>query len=120
MTVILLGIAGAGKISSGAGGGLGTVPFLVYAAAPAIFPVMTFFLWQDRDVYRPFSSLYIAGKLISIVAVVIWCYFNWSLNALVLFARFSPGRDILFQFTIPLLSLLDVLSIFGIFTSSKE
>jgi hypothetical protein len=123
MTVLLLAAVGAAEKGIVPGGGfskLNMIPYLIYAAAPAIFPLMMFFMWQDSDVYRPFSGLYIAGKIIGIVAVVVWCFFNWSFSGSVLLIRFGTGREILFRFIIPLLSLLDLLSVLGIFTIQRK
>jgi hypothetical protein len=123
MTGMLLVVAGAptrGIVIGGAGNSLNSIPFLVYAAAPMIFPLMAFFLWQNKAVYRPFSYLYIAGKLISIVAVFVWCFSTWRLNGLIFLIRFSSRQDVLFQLVVPFFSLLDVFSVLGIFTVLKK
>jgi hypothetical protein len=123
MTAILVGLVGTaekGIVINGAATTLTMIPYLLYAAAPALFPLMTLFLWLNRKQYRPFASLYIAGKIIGIVAVVVWCYFNWSLNGTMLLVRFGKGRDILYHIIIPFLTLLDALSVLGIFTIREK
>ncbi|MDR2864641.1 MAG: hypothetical protein LBV68_03410 [Spirochaetaceae bacterium] len=100
--------------------GLQSIPFLVYAAPLAIFPLMAFFLWYDNLSYRPFAFLYIAGKTIGIVAVFIWIYVNKPLSGLFPSFPFAASKDILLDIAIPVLSFIDLFSIAGIFSSCKK
>jgi hypothetical protein len=50
----------------------GAIPWLAFASAGALFPLMALFLWLDISRYKAFLPLYIAGKCIGIVSLLGW------------------------------------------------
>jgi hypothetical protein len=62
------------------GGGEGGIffPYLPFAAANALFPLITFFLCLRPEQYQSYVFLYIAGKVVSITAAVGWMAFSFS------------------------------------------
>jgi hypothetical protein len=48
------------------------LPWVVLAAPSALFPLMALFLWLDSLRYKPYLSLYMAGKCIGIFLLLIW------------------------------------------------
>jgi hypothetical protein len=55
-------------------GGAGTFPYLVFAAANALYPLMSLFLWLKCEAYTPYLPLYAAGKLIAAAAALAWFF----------------------------------------------
>jgi hypothetical protein len=62
-------------------------PYLPFAAANALFPLITFFLCIRPELYRPYSFLYIAGKAVLIAAAGGWAGFSFPL------VRDAPGGE---------------------------
>jgi hypothetical protein len=46
--------------------------WLVYAAPCALFPLMALFVWLDVCRYRNYLPLFLAGKCVSIAALLVW------------------------------------------------
>ncbi|GHU62128.1 hypothetical protein FACS189445_4860 [Spirochaetia bacterium] len=55
--------------SSGVGG---TFPHVFYAIPNSLFTLMSFFLWLRLDAYKPYIALYMAGKILAVVAIFTW------------------------------------------------
>ena len=51
-------------------------PLLVYMAPNALFPMMALLFWFRPDEYRPYLFLYIAGKIVGIMANLGWLAFS--------------------------------------------
>jgi hypothetical protein len=51
-------------------------PLLAYMAPNALFPMMTLLLWLRPDDYNPYIFLYIAGKIVGIMANLGWLAFS--------------------------------------------
>jgi hypothetical protein len=47
-------------------------PYLVYTVPNALFPLMALFVWINIERYRPYISLYTAGKIIAVVSFLAW------------------------------------------------
>ncbi|MDR3138711.1 MAG: hypothetical protein LBT95_03445 [Treponema sp.] len=47
-------------------------PYVVFMAPNALFPLMSLFLWLHLERYRPYLSLYMAGKIVSVVSAAAW------------------------------------------------
>jgi hypothetical protein len=58
------------------GGGVDFFPWLVYAAPNALFPLMTFFLWQSLSRWGAYAPLYTSGKCVALVSAVCFCFFS--------------------------------------------
>jgi hypothetical protein len=70
---VLTGIMGGlGLALTGSAGMAFPFPWLVCAVPNALFSLMAFFLWLDITRYRPYASLYTAGKIITVVTLVCW------------------------------------------------
>jgi hypothetical protein len=63
--------------SSGDGGFAGDVfPHIFYAVPNGLFTLMSFFLWLRLDAYKPYIALYMAGKILAVVAAFSWLIFS--------------------------------------------
>jgi hypothetical protein len=51
-------------------------PLLAYMAPNALFPMMALLFWLRPDEYRPYVFLYIAGKIVGIMANLGWLAFS--------------------------------------------
>jgi hypothetical protein len=51
-------------------------PALVYGGANALFLLMALFVWLDPLRYEVYVPLYTAGKVISVVSALGWCFFS--------------------------------------------
>jgi len=97
----------------------GVFPYLVYCAPAVLFPIMDFFLWLDKQSYRPYLYLYSAGKIISLAALLTWLYLCFDIKVVLsAFALNGFSKSILY-FSFPLLCVIDVLSLVIIFLSRK-
>ncbi|MDR0409358.1 MAG: hypothetical protein LBH18_03065 [Spirochaetaceae bacterium] len=108
---------------------LGTLPQLdnsdnyffspVLCAVPlALFPLMTFFLWLDREKYKVFAPLYAAGKIVSICAAL--AIFFSSFREFISVCILLDARKIILNLTIPILVLLDILFLLPVILSMKQ
>ncbi|MDR2663103.1 MAG: hypothetical protein LBC31_08915 [Treponema sp.] len=48
------------------------LPFMMYAAPQALFPLMSFFLLIRLEISKPYIPLYITGKAICILCLTFW------------------------------------------------
>ncbi|MDR2481663.1 MAG: hypothetical protein LBD07_05160 [Spirochaetaceae bacterium] len=88
------------------------MPFLIYTAPLALFPIMSFFLWQEPQSSRNFARLYIAGKVLSVVASVVWIVrISVPIEDLLLAVRFVKGSQLFFMLAALSIALWDVISI---------
>jgi hypothetical protein len=63
-------------LSPAASEGGGVFPHVFYAVPNGLFPLMSFFLWLRLDAHKPYISLYMAGKILAVVAVFAWIIFT--------------------------------------------
>ncbi|MDR1902569.1 MAG: hypothetical protein LBQ88_09850 [Treponema sp.] len=85
-------------------------PYLVYTVPNALFPLMALFMWINIERYRPYISLYAAGKIIAVVSFLAW--FILSLDTIKAFVPASRAELILLGGAF-LLAAGDILSIAG-------
>jgi hypothetical protein len=86
----------------------GAFPYLVYAVPNALFPLMALFLWLSLAHYKPYISLYTAGKIIAVVSVIGWCLFSFQTIPVMWEEAVMMSVGVTF-----ILALGDVLSICG-------
>jgi hypothetical protein len=90
---------------------------LLYAAPLALFPLMSFFLWLDREKYGPFAWLYAAGKIISICAVLIYAVPAFG-GFLAVFLMLD-AEDLFINLIVPFLTLIDFIFLIPLVVSLK-
>jgi hypothetical protein len=56
--------------------GGGTFPYLACISPNALFLMMALFLWLRPGEFRVYLPLYMAGKVLSILAFAAWCVFS--------------------------------------------
>ncbi|MDR2398554.1 MAG: hypothetical protein LBD74_07335 [Spirochaetaceae bacterium] len=92
------------------GGGLTNqlFPYIVCLVPNALFPLMTYFLWIRLSLYHSYLPLYIAGKIITLVALMGWLVFSFRgiITALNTGARGISGF-------ILILTAADIFSVIG-------
>ena len=49
-----------------------TIPWLAFSANGALFPLMALFIWIDISRYRQYVPLFIAGKCIGVLLLILW------------------------------------------------
>ena len=86
---------------------IGILP--VYISSNALFPIMALFIWLKPEEYRNYITLYIAGKVITLVSFIAWLFFSprefvWMVNI---------EKSVLVLGAYILLNLADILSILG-------
>jgi hypothetical protein len=99
-----------------AGVNSGVFPSPAYMTPNALFPLMALFLWVRRGEFEAYLPLYLAGKVITVIAFYAWGLFSFRPALELPLMGLDRGR--VFQGIILLsggfiLSLGDVLSIFG-------
>jgi len=62
--------------SMGNGLSLKGFPYLVYLSSNTLFPMMALFLWLKPEEYRNYLSLFMAGKIITLVTFYLWQIFS--------------------------------------------
>ncbi len=62
-------------IPPGGSGEGGIFPHVFYAVPNGLFPLMSFFLWIRLEAYKPYIALYMAGKILAVIAVFAWLAF---------------------------------------------
>ena len=78
------------------GSGFGNInlPLMMYAAPNALFPLMSFFLLIRFDVSRAYIPLYIIGKVLGLMCVLIWLFFIRRIpEASIMWAVFLCAAD---------------------------
>ncbi|MDR1307927.1 MAG: hypothetical protein LBK74_10190 [Treponema sp.] len=82
LVILLAAFTGSGP--AGLFRGMGrNLPFMMYAAPQALFPLMSFFLLIRLEISKPYIPLYITGKAIGIMCLIFW-----------LAAAFGPAGEI--------------------------
>ncbi|MDR1955687.1 MAG: hypothetical protein LBQ30_02395 [Treponema sp.] len=66
-------------------------PYILYVVPQALFPLMTYFIWMRLSLYQAYIPLYMAGKTISLVAVLGWCVCSLQ----ILLSALSSGAAVL-------------------------
>ncbi|GHV85117.1 hypothetical protein AGMMS50230_07250 [Spirochaetia bacterium] len=51
------------------------LPYMMYTAPNALFPLMALFLFLNFDTFRVYVPLYITGKSLSLLCMLIWLFF---------------------------------------------
>ena len=91
-------------------------PYLVFLSPNALFPLMALFVWLKEEIFRNYLSLYMAGKIISVVLFFVWEIFSSR--------HFSVGDDVLRSLILLggsiLINFLDILSIWGAWILNKK
>jgi len=90
--------------------------YAVYMSSNALFPLMALFIWLRPDEYRNYITLYMAGKIVSLVSFYSWEIFtlgdiNRGDNLANNFVFFSGGA---------LIGLADMLSVWGAWALNKK
>jgi hypothetical protein len=93
----------------------GSYPYLVYASAQALFPIMTWFIYSDTEKYLAYFPLNITGKSINILLSGIWIFSAISqVLATMSYEIFvCLGLTLIILFT-------DIISILGMFFVEKS
>jgi hypothetical protein len=95
-----------------AGTGDGKIfPYLFYAVPNGLFPLITLFLWLKLKSYKPYIALYIAGKILAVVAVFTWIVF--SIPSIDQALSVNAQRIFIIMGTTLLLALGDALTVLG-------
>jgi hypothetical protein len=55
--------------------GSGIFPYIFYTVPNGLFPLISFFLLFRLNAYKPYIALYMAGKILSVVAIFAWIVF---------------------------------------------
>jgi len=97
----------------------GMFPYLVYCAPAVLFPIMGFFLWLDKESYRPYLYLYSAGKIISLAALAAWLYIFFDIKVVLSAFTLNGFSKSILYFAFPLLCVIDILSLVIVFLSRK-
>jgi hypothetical protein len=58
------------------GGEEALFPVLATGAANALFLLMALFIWLDLGRYKAYIPLYTAGKALTVIAALGWCFFS--------------------------------------------
>ena len=73
------------------------VPLMMYASPNALFPLMSFFLLLRFEASKAYIPLYITGKFLSLICIMIWVIYSYRQvdNVLdVLWAVFFSAADL--------------------------
>ena len=90
--------------------------YAVYMSSNALFPLMALFIWLRPDEYRNYITLYMAGKIVSLVSFYSWEIFTFrDLNR-----DENLVKNIVFLGGGALLSLADMLSVWGAWVINKK
>jgi hypothetical protein len=93
-------------------------PLLAYMAPNALFPMMALLFWLRPEEYRPYIFLYIAGKIVGIMANLGWLVFSLENTGLDPMIR-GDFRSRLFLGSGLVLIFLDGLSVLGGFLLNR-
>jgi hypothetical protein len=90
--------------------------YAVYMSSNALFPLMALFIWLRPGEYRNYITLYMAGKIVTLVSFYSWEFFTLrDINRDVNFANnvvlFSGGA---------IIGLADMLSVWGAWAINKK
>ena len=99
-------------VSMGNGLAVKGFPYLVYLSSNALFPMMALFVWLRPEEHWSYLSLYIAGKIITLVTFYLWQVFSsrdvWGNENMIMSAFLLWGGVIV--------SLTDMFSLWGAWT----
>jgi hypothetical protein len=70
----------------------GVFPFLVYVTPNALFPLMALFLWVRPGAFGAYAPLYLAGKVIAVIAFYAWGVFVFVPVLGLPFLGLEPGN----------------------------
>jgi hypothetical protein len=56
--------------------GSGVFPYIFYTVPNGLFPLISFFLLFRLNAYKPYVALYMAGKILAVVAIFAWLIFS--------------------------------------------
>ncbi|MDR0526634.1 MAG: hypothetical protein LBG79_02270 [Spirochaetaceae bacterium] len=87
----------------------GVIPYSLFLAPLAIFPLMVFFLWHDEEC-GGFSKLYFAGKLICVTAEIFWSVRNIRFYEIIFMLSSEHYAQIISVCSTPALVVWDALS----------
>ncbi|MDR1148460.1 MAG: hypothetical protein LBK66_07500 [Spirochaetaceae bacterium] len=91
----------------------------VLCSAPfALFPLMSFFLWFDREKYNAFAQLYIAGKIVGVCAMFTIVFS--SLREFMAAYLLLDLRRIAVNIIVPAIAVLDMLFLLPVIFSLKQ
>jgi hypothetical protein len=93
-------------------------PLLAYMAPNALFPMMALLFWLRPEEYRPYIFLYIAGKIVGIMANLGWLAFSVKNAALDVMIRGNFSSR-LFLGLVLVMVFLDGLSLLGGFLLNR-
>jgi len=91
-------------------------PYAVYMSSNALFPLMALFIWLRPGEYKNYITLYIAGKIVSLVS-----FYSWEIFTLRDINRFENLANNIVLFSGgALIGLADMLSVWGAWTIGKK
>ncbi len=90
--------------------------YAVYMSSNALFPLMALFIWLRPEEYRNYITLYMAGKIVSLVSFYSWEIFtlrdlNRDENFIKNIVLFGGGA---------LIGLADILSVWGAWAINRK
>ncbi|MDR3304255.1 MAG: hypothetical protein LBS86_07570 [Treponema sp.] len=93
-------------------------PYLLYIVPNALFLLMAYFLWRELERYAMYLPLFMAGKVISVVAIAGWCVgsFEYIIEAVLRKQVSSTAAAIAVLF----MAGTDTLSILGVYLTQKK
>ncbi|AEF80374.1 sensory box histidine kinase [Leadbettera azotonutricia ZAS-9] len=94
----------------------GVFPYLVYVTPNALFPLIALFLWLRLGEFKAYLPLYLAGKVIALIAFYAWAVFSFRPALREAFLGMDAGSIVHGMVLLSgsfILSLGDLLSIFG-------
>jgi hypothetical protein len=90
--------------------------YAVYMSSNALFPLMALFIWLRPDEYRNYITLYMAGKIVSLVS-----FYSWEVFTLRVINRDENFiNNIVLLGGGALIGLADMLSIWGAWAIGKK
>jgi hypothetical protein len=91
-------------------------PYAVYMSANALFPLMALFIWLRPEEYRNYITLFMAGKIVSLVS-----FYSWEIFTL---RDINRGENLANNIVIfsggALIGLADMLSVWGAWAINKK
>lgn len=82
----------------------------LFLAPLALFPIMAFFMWHDSEVCG-FGRLYAAGKILCVIAAIVWSIKHISPANLFLLMQIQDVQLIILNCAVPGIMLWDVFSL---------
>jgi hypothetical protein len=88
----------------------------VYMSSNALFPLMALFIWFKPEEYRNYITLYIAGKIVSLIS-----FYSWEILSL---RDFNQDGNLVKNIVLlaggALISLADMFSVWGAWAIDKK